>query len=438
MLDLIADGFAPTNNLLGNPAAMKKMYESGGQSVLKGLKNAYDDLRFGNGLPTQVDTRPFVLGENIAGLAGKVVFRNAMLEVIQYSPKTESVNKIPLLVVPPQINKFYVLDLSADKSLFKFLVENGHQVFAVSWRNPDETCSHWGLADYVDALIEASDVVRKISRQKKINVSGACSGGITLASFLSQLLATKDTRINSMSQMVCVTDPQQDDTEIGLFLDDNSIKMARRASAKAGVLKGEELARTFAWMRPNDLIWNYVVNNYLLGEDPPAFDILAWNADTTNLPARLHSDYLDLYVKGPFRNPGTMELNGHPLDISNLALDCFCVSGTTDHITPWRACYRSANLMKGNTTFVLSNSGHIQSLINPPSNSRARYSVALLDGGPANEWLERATVVDESWWLLWSKWLEERGGGKKAAPKKLGNKAYPALDDAPGRYVRDN
>ena len=254
--NLIVDALAPTNTLLGNPTAMKRLFETGGVSLARGLKNAYDDLRNNGGMPSQVDGRPFKIGENVANSKGAVVFKNEMLEVIQYQPKTEQVYKIPLMVIPPQINKFYALDLAPDKSMVRFLTKMGYQVFAISWRNPTRQHSHWGLENYVEALIEASDAIKKISRSPRINVTGACSGGITLALLLSELASRGDNRVNCYTLMVSVLDGKKSDSEVGLFVNDKAIEAARRQSAKKGILTGDELGRSFAWMRPNDLIWN--------------------------------------------------------------------------------------------------------------------------------------------------------------------------------------
>ena len=435
ILDLIADSLAPTNTLVGNPAALKRMYETGGMSVVKGLQNAYDDIRHNGGMPSQVDGRPFKVGENLATTPGAVVFKNEMLELIQYKPTTDDVHEIPLMIVPPQINKFYANDLSPDKSVVRFVLSQGFQTFAVSWRNPQKQHAHWGLADYVQSLVEASEAVLKITKQKKLNVSGACSGGITTASFLSELAASKNNIVNSFTLQVCVLDPHKDDSEVGLFVTDDAIEAARRHTRKKGVLSGDELSRSFAWLRPNDLIWNYVVNNYLMGDSPPPFDILYWNNDTTNLPAQLHSDYLDIYADKRFAEPGNVEFMGNVIDLTNVKQDSFMVAAVTDHITPWRACYRNVHLFGGETEFILSNSGHIQALLNPPGNPKAQYFANPDLPGIADDWLEGAQSVQGSWWPRWAEWLGERSGEKKKAPKSLGAKAYPPIVKAPGEYV---
>ncbi|MEM8770682.1 MAG: alpha/beta fold hydrolase [Pseudomonadota bacterium] len=435
ILNLIADSVAPTNSFVGNPAAIKRLYETGGQSLIKGLQNAYNDLRHNKGMPSQVDGRPFKVGENLATTPGAVVFKNEMLEVIQYKPMTDEVYSIPLLVVPPQINKFYANDLCPDKSVVQYLLKQGFQVFTVSWRNPQKQHAHWGLENYVQSLIEASDAVLKISRSKKLNVSGACSGGTTMASFLSELAARKDNRIEAVTLQVCVLDPHKDDSEVGLFVSDAAIEAARKHSRKKGILAGDELSRSFAWLRPNDLIWNYVVNNYLMGDDPPPFDILYWNNDSTNLPAQLHSDYLDVFSDKRFAEPGNVEFMGHKIDLTKVTNDMFMVAAVTDHITPWRACYRNVHLFGGDVEFVLSNSGHIQALLNPPGNPKAQYFANKNLSEDADEWLGGAEPIQDSWWPRWTEWLGERAGDKKSAPKSLGNKSFQPLYAAPGEYV---
>lgn len=435
MLDIIVDSMAPTNTLLGNPAAMKRIYETGGLSLIQGMKNAYDDLRNNGGMPKQVDTRPFKVGENLATSKGAVVFKDEMLELLQYEPTTSDVYKTPILIIPPQINKFYANDLTPDKSIVKYLTSQGYQVFAISWRNPTRQHSHWGLANYVQSLIDVTQVVKKIARVSRINVSGACSGGITMALYLSELAARGDNSVNAITSMVCVLDGKRSDSDVGLFVSDGAIEAARKHSQKKGILSGDELARSFAWMRPNDLIWNYVVNNYLLGEDPPPYDVLFWNGDSTNLPAQLHSDYLDIFQDKRFRPTSGVEFMGHIVDMSAVKQDVFMLAGVTDHITPWKACYRNINLYGGETQFILSNSGHLQALLNPPTNPRAQYFKNDANPDSPDAWIADAETVSGSWWPLWSEWLASRSGDLKPAPKSLGSKTYPALSQAPGEYV---
>ncbi|MBI1211891.1 MAG: alpha/beta fold hydrolase [Alphaproteobacteria bacterium] len=436
ILDILTDAVAPTNTLIGNPMALKKAYDTRGQSIVKGLRNLYSDWTTNGGMPSQVDKRPFKVGENLATTEGQVVYRTEMLELLQFKPTTETVYEKPLLVVPPQINKYYASDLTPQKSMFRYILSKGVQLFAISWRNPGKQHADWGLAKYVEEIIKASDVIRKITKQKSINVSGACSGGITLAMMLSLLAARKDKRINSVTFQVCVLDPRSEDSDIGAFVSPRTIAFARSRSKAKGVLTGQDLSRTFAWLRPNDLIWNYVINNYLLGEDPPPFDILYWNNDSTNLPAQLHSDYLDMYEKHPMSNPGTVEFMGHKIDMSKVDHDTFIVAGVTDHITPWRAVYRTTQLLGSkNIDFILSSSGHIQSLINPPGNPKARFFTNKALPPTPDEWVQGASETKGSWWDTWAAWLQERSGEQKPAPKKLGTPTYKPLGPAPGTYV---
>ena len=277
--------------------------------------------------------------------------------------------------------------------------------------------------------------MKKITRSKRINVTGACSGGITLALLLSELAARGDDTVNSYTLMVSVLDGKKSDSEVGLFVTDTAIEQARKHSRKKGILSGEELGRSFAWMRPNDLIWNYVVNNYLLGEDPPPYDVLYWNNDSTNLPAQLHSDYLDIFQDRRFRPDKNVVFMDHIVDMSAVTQDGFMVAGVTDHITPWKACYRNVRIMGGDVEFILSNSGHLQSLLNPPGNPKAKYYTNKEFPPRADRWLEGAEATNESWWLRWNEWLGERSGEMKNSPKKLGNKAFPPISQAPGEYV---
>jgi len=438
--NMILDAMAPTNTLIGNPSALKKAMDTGGGSLLKGLKNAYEDIVHNDAIVSQVDKRPFKIGENVASSKGSVVYRTEIMELIQYAPTTEEVSEVPFLIIPPQINKAYVNDLTPEKSIVRFLTNGGIQPFMVSWRNPTAEHADWGLGDYVDALIEAVDVVCQITGSKILNISGACSGGITAATLLSKLASKNDERVNSATLMVCVLDPQREDSETGALVSKHGIELARRRSKKAGVLEGTSLSRMFAWLRPNDLVWNYVINNYLHGEDPPAFDVLFWNNDSTNLTAALHSDYLDVYEDQPFRRPGKATVAGHKVDLTKFKGDAFFVAGVTDHITPWKACYRATQLIGSeNVEFILSQSGHIQALLNPPGNPKAKYFRSeKRPPATIEEWMGKdAKEHAGSWWPHWLAWLQARSGGKIVAPKTLGSKKHPAGDPAPGKYVFD-
>ena len=304
LTEILIDAVAPTNTMLTNPAAVRKFIDSGGQSMWHGLKNYVDDLTRNRGMPSMVDTSAFKVGENLAITPGAVVFRNELLELIQYMPMTATVRKRPLLITPPQINKYYVLDLSPDKSMIRFLIESGIQTFAISWRNPTAAHRDWGLDTYVAALDEAVDATREISGSEDISMMGSCSGGITSTAYFATLGSAAEKKIKNLVLAVCLLDPNSaEESALGCLMTPETMRLAKEASRLRGIVDGHDLARMFAWMRPNDLIWNYWVNNYLLGNQPPAFDILYWNADTTRLPARLHGDYLDLYFTNPSSIP---------------------------------------------------------------------------------------------------------------------------------------
>ena len=437
---IIIDALAPTNSLAGNPTAQKRLIDSGGLSLVKGLKNAYHDMVHNNGMVSQVDKKPFKLGENIATTPGSVVLRTEMMELIHYAPQTDEVYAIPQLTIPPQINKMYINDLSPEKSVVKYQVENGIQTFVISWRNPSEEQGVWGMADYVASCRQALEAVASITGSKKVNVSAGCSGGQTAAMLASKMASDKDSLLGALTLMVCVLHPQQNDIEAGSLVTENGVKLARQRASRKGIIKGDDLARGFAWLRPNDLIWNYVINNYLLGEDPPAFDVLFWNADATNLSATLMGDFLDIFETLAFTRKGEVEMVDHKVDLSKVSSDLFILGGVTDHITPWKATYRSTQLFgSGNVTYVLSHSGHMQAILNPPGNPKARYYVQGDSDAPlpatADAWLKGTQEVAGSWWPFWLEWLQARSGKKKKAPAALGNKTYPPLDPAPGIYV---
>src|SRR6516165_3436810 len=436
VVSLIVDALAPTNSFAGNPAVLKKLVDTGGASFLHGLENFFGDLVANGGLPAQVDRRGFAVGKNLVTTPGSVVYRTPVMELIQYQPMTDEVHARPLLIAPPQINKFYVFDLVPEKSIAQYCLKGNLQTFAISWKNPTAAERDFGIDTYVAALEEAVDVMREITGSADVNIWGSCSGGITMSAFLAHLAARGETKVHSATVAVCLLDmTATQDTTAGLFVTPESIAAAKSASQLAGVVEGRELARMFAWMRPNDLIWNYWVNNYLLGNAPPAFDVLYWNNDTTRLPARLHGDFLDLIETNPFVNAGQLVVRGTPLDMAQMDLDSYVVAGLTDHITPWQGCYNTARLYGPRSTFVLANSGHIQSLINPPGNPKACFWAGASSAPDARAWLEHAAKQAGSWWPHWREWIKARSGGTKSAPGELGSKEYPPLETAPGRYV---
>jgi polyhydroxyalkanoate synthase len=438
VVSLLVDALSPTNSLIGNPAAVKRLVDTGGASLLHGLENLLGDLVRNGGMPAQVDTRKFAVGKNLATTPGSVVYRDPVMELIQYRPIAEEVHRRPLLLAPPQINKFYVFDLVPEKSIVRFALAGGLQTFAISWRNPTPAESRFGLDTYVAAMEQAADVMRDITGAADVNIWGSCSGGIITSAFLAHLAARTEPKVHSATIAVCLLDMAVvRSTTAGMFVTPESVVAAKEASQLAGVVEGRELARMFAWMRPNDLIWNYWVNNYLLGNAPPAFDVLYWNNDTTRLAARLHADFLDLIGANPYVNAGRLAVRGTPLDMRLVDLDSYVVAGLTDHITPWQGCYETAKLYGARSTFVVAHSGHIQSLLNPPGNPKAFFWTGGVHAAEPERWQERAARHDGSWWPHWLDWIKARSGEMTAAPTAPGSERYPPLDAAPGRYVME-
>jgi polyhydroxyalkanoate synthase len=434
MLAMFTEAVAPTNTLLGNPAAMKKMYETGGASLVRGLTHMIEDLANNGGLPSQVDMKAFQVGKDLALSPGAVVFKNEALELIHYKPTTPLVYSRPLLIVPPQVNKFYIMDLSPSKSLVQYLVGSGMQVFSISWRNPTPEHRDWGFETYDRAILEAIDVVRAITSGEDVNILAACLAGMTLATLLGHLAAQGDRRVKAATFLVTVLDADMEST-MGLFATKETIEAAKQASRLKGVVEGQELARAFAWLRPNDLIWNYWVNNYLIGNDPAAFDVLYWNNDTTRLPAKLHGEMHDLFETNAFTHPGTLKMLGTPIDLSKVTNDAYIIAGITDHITPWQASYATTQLLGGKCKFILSSSGHIQAILNPPGNPKAKYFVNARYQADPEQWLAGAQQRSGSWWDDYREWLGKRAGEQKPAPQELGNDQYQPGIPAPGTYV---
>ena len=432
---LLNDAVSPSNTLL-NPLAIKELLNSGGNSVVRGVSNLFEDLLHNNGLPRQVSNHAFEVGKTVATTPGSVVFRNELLELIQYKPMSEKQYAKPLLVVPPQINKYYIFDLSPANSFVQYALKNGLQTFMVSWRNPDVRHREWGLSTYVAALEEALNVCRAITGAREVNLMGACAGGLTIAALQGHLQAKRQLRrISSASYLVSLLDSQID-SPATLFADEQTLEAAKRRSYQQGVLDGRDMAKIFAWMRPNDLIWNYWINNYLLGKEPPAFDILYWNNDNTRLPAALHGDLLDFFKHNPLSHPGGLEVCGTPIDLRKVSVDSFSVAGINDHITPWDAVYRSTQLLGGERRFVLSNSGHIQSILNPPGNPKANFVENLKLSSDPRAWYYDASHIEGSWWPQWLEWIQQRSGVQRETLTALGNQNYPPMEAAPGTYVR--
>jgi polyhydroxyalkanoate synthase len=381
-----------------------------------------------------VDTRPFEVGKNLAATPGAVVFRNEVLELIQYHPTGGEVHQRPLVIVPPQVNKFYVLDLAPGRSLAEAAIKAGHQVFMVSWRNPGPDQREWTLDTYVSSLEQALDAALDITGQPDLNILGACAGGITSAAMAGHLAALGDRRVNAMTFLVTALDSTVPST-VSTFASGPAVAASARRSRSKGVLEGRELASMFAWLRPNDLVWNYWVNNYLLGKNPPAFDILAWNADATNVPAGLHGDFLTITSTNALAHPGHLEVLGSKVDLGAVTCDTYVVGGLTDHIIPWQACYESMKLVGGETEFVLCKSGHIQTLVCPTDNAKAAYLTSPARPASADDWMATADEQRGSWWTHWLGWLSPRAGDMVGARAELGSANYPAGEAAPGSYV---
>jgi polyhydroxyalkanoate synthase len=434
-LSLVTDALAPTNSFLTNPAAMKHAFDTSGLSLLRGARNLFGDLRHNGGMPSMVDGRPFEIGRNLAVSPGAVVHREEVFELIQYTPTTGTVYERPLVLIPPQINKFYILDLAPGRSLIEYLVGQGIPVFAVSWRNPTARHREWGLDTYVRACQSAIEVATEVTECDDCNLFGACAGGITMSMLLGHLAATDPGRVRSATLAVTVMDTQSP-SMIGMFASKATIAAAIRRSQRRGYLDGQEMARVFAWLRPNDLVWNYWTNNYLMGNDPPAFDILFWNADSTRLPASLHADFLHLQEgENPFERPGLISVAGTPIDLGEVRASSYVIAGITDHIVPWQAAYGAIRMLGGPTEFVLSSSGHIQSLVNPPGNPKASYWVDGPRVTNPQDWLRGAVARRGSWWEHWMGWLGEHSGDRRPSPSRLGSAAHRPQDAAPGLYV---
>ncbi|WP_138735030.1 PHA/PHB synthase family protein [Modestobacter excelsi] len=432
----IVEALAPSNNPVLNPVALKAVIDTGGKSAVSGTKRMVRDLSSAPRVPSMVEPDAFEVGKDLARTPGVVVLRTPVFELIQYSPTTPTVHAVPLVMVPPTINKFYIADLAQGRSIVEHMVAGGQQVFMMSWRNPDARHADWGLDTYGQAVLDAMAAAERITGAEQTNLMSFCSGGIITAMVMGHLAAIgEQDRVSSVCYAVTVLDQARGGTA-GAFLDEKSAQAATRASAKKGYLDGATLAEVFAWLRPNDLIWNYWVNNYLQGKPPPAFDILYWNADTTRMAAALHRGFLDLSVNNSLTKPGTATMLGTPVDLSAVTVDSYVVAGIADHICPWQSCYATTQLLGGDTRFVLSTSGHIASLVNPPTNPKSTWRTASPNTPDADEWLASAHTEKGSWWTDYARWVGERAGDQVDAPTELGG-GQPTLGQAPGTYVFD-
>ncbi len=432
----LVDALAPSNVPVLNPLGWKALIDTGGMNVVQGLRRMATDLAAPPRVPSMVEPDAFSVGEDLAVTPGVVVFRTDVFELIRYRPTTETVREVPLLMIPPTINKYYIADLAPGRSIVEHYVAAGQQVFMISWRNPDERHADWDLDTYGQALLDAMDAVEQATGKERVALQAFCSGGIITAMVLAHLAAQgRQDRVSGASFAVTVLDWSRAGT-VSALMDEESVRAATERSRQKGYLDGAQLAEVFAWLRPNDLIWNYWVNNYLQGKPPPNFDILFWNADTTRMSAGLHRAFIDVALGNALTEAGSATMLGTPVDLSSVTVDTYVTAGIADHLCPWQACYRSTQLLGGESRFILSTSGHIASLVNPPGNPKSTFQVADRTPPDAEEWLAAARTEKGSWWPDFTDWLGERCGEQIPAPTELGG-GLEVLGDAPGAYVFD-
>jgi polyhydroxyalkanoate synthase len=443
IVDNLVEAASPSNNPLLNPKVLKRTLDTGGGNLLEGGRRFVRDFATPPRVPSMVEPDAFEVGRDIAVTPGAVVLRTDVFELIQYTPQTDKVREVPMLIVPPTINKYYIIDLAEQRSLVEHLVQQGQMVYCISWRNPDVRHAEWDLDTYGAAIVEAMDAAQAISRQDKVSIFGICSGGMIASMVLAHLAEIGELdRVSSYSLAVTVLDQERAGVTSAL-LSHKSAAASTAMSKDKGYLDGRALAEIFAWLRPNDLIWSYWVNNYLMGHAPKAFDILFWNADPVRMTAGMHRDFMDLAIRNALVVPGEATMLGSKVDLSKITTDSYVVAGIADHLCQWQSCYQATQLFGGDTKFVLSTSGHIAAMVNPPGNPKANFQTLLDENGKpinppeADEWLSRATTVKGSWWEDWTDWLGRRSGEERGRPRKLGNVDHEPLAEAPGTYVHD-
>jgi polyhydroxyalkanoate synthase len=427
------DAMSPSNFALTNPEVLKATIDSHGENLVRGMANMLEDIERNQGRLNvkQTDLAAFRLGENIAATPGKVVFQNRLIQLLQYTPTTETVRQTPLLITPPWINKFYILDLKPQNSFIKWLVEQGHTVFLVSWVNPDESLAEVTFADYVhEGLLAAMDAVCRISGEKKINAIGYCIGGTLLATTLAYMTSKRDRRVASATFLTSLLD-FSDVGELAVFIDDDQLALMEEHMRRRGYFDGQHMAVAFSLLRENDLIWSFVIRNYLLGQEPMPFDMLYWNSDSTRMPRAMHSFYLrNMYLENRLREPGGIKIGRTAIDLRKIQLPAYFLSTRDDHIAPWKSTYLGARLLSGPTRFIVGGSGHVAGVINPPAaNKYGFWSNDALPDDP-EEWLQGATLQPGSWWLDWDRWIGNFAG--KQVPAR---QPKDAIEDAPGSYV---
>ena len=434
--NIVTSAAAPTNFLATNPAALKRAFETGGMSLARGARNLVHDIRHNGAMPSMIEPGAFEVGRDLAVTPGAVVARDAVAEVLQYAPATDTVFARPVLVVPPPISRFYFLDLRPGRSFAEYAVSRGLQTYLLSWRNPTAEQGSWDLDAYARAVLAAIDTVREITGSPDVNLIGFCAGGIIATTVLNYLAALNDRRVHSMSYAVTLLDFGRR-APITAFSGRRLTAFAGRRSRRKGIITSRQMGSAFTWLRPDDLVFNYWVNNYLMGEPPPTFDILAWNADGTNLPGALHGQFLDIFRDNLLAQPGALRVLGTPLQLQKITVPAFVTGALTDHLTPWKGCYQTTRLLGGRATFVLSYSGHIASLVNPPGNPKAHYWTGGPPGQDPDQWLADAQKQQGSWWEAWADWIAARSGDPRPRPETLGSGLHPELSPAPGLYVRD-
>jgi polyhydroxyalkanoate synthase len=433
---IVTSAAAPTNFLVTNPAAIKRAFDTGGMSLVRGARNFTRDVRCNGAMPSMIEPGAFEVGRDLAVTPGAVVARNVVAEVLQYAPATDTVFARPVLVVPPPIGRFYFLDLRPGRSFIEYAAGRGLQMFMLSWRNPAAEQGRWDLDTYARTVSSAIDTVREITGSPDVNLIGFCAGGIIATILLNHLAATGDHRVHSVSYAVTLLDFGLR-TPITAFSGRGLIAFVGYRSRRKGIITSRQMGSAFTWLRPDDLVFNYWVNNYLMGEQPPPFDILAWNADGTNLPGALHGQFLDIFRDNLLTRPGALSALGTPLHLKNITVPAFVTGAVADHLTPWKGCYRTTQLLGGPSTFVLSYSGHIASLVNPPGNPKAHYWTGGTPGADPEQWLARAERHQGSWWEPWADWIATRAGDRRSRPETPGCERYPVLSPGPGLYVRD-
>jgi polyhydroxyalkanoate synthase subunit PhaC len=430
------DAMCPANFAATNPVALREALDSKGESLARGLANLLADAH--RGRISQTDEGAFALGRNVATTPGEVIFENDLIQLIQYHARTGEVAKRPLVMIPPCINKYYILDLQPENSFVGYAVDRGHTVFMVSWRNVAAEQGHYGWDDYLElGVFTALRVAQEIAKSDKVNALGFCVGGTLLGAALAVMAAKGEETVASVTFLAAMLDFSETG-QIGLFVDEASVAAREATIGKQGILPGTDLAFMFSSLRANDLIWPYVVNNYLLGERPAAFDLLYWNADSTNLPGPMYCYYLrNTYLENKLRTPGVLVNCGVPVDLGKVTLPMFGLATREDHIVPWRSAYRTLHLVGGeDKTFVLGASGHIAGVVNPASKNRRSHWVGAAYPENPEAWLAGATEHKGSWWPRWARWLDDHGGGKRKAPARTGNAKCKPIEAAPGRYVR--